>query len=414
MKRSSAIAAGVLFVGLILAAGGLAFYKQQEISGAAAGGGGYEPMEAVDIVTVEQKPWQPTSSLVGTVFAIRSVVVSNERAGVITEVNFDSGSVVEAGQVILKQDDSTDRADLEAAKAGIRIAEANVAEAEARIDIAERVVARFNTTAANAIAATERDRAESDLNIAKAERQKWLAEVDSARARVAQVEAALAKLTIRAPFRARAGMRTVHEGQYLAEGSAVVSLQEITDRIYLDFAIPQEYAPRVAPGTAVMATGELLGPDPVRIEVAALDATVNNDTRNLRVRAVVDNSKGLLVPGMFIQIRVPVEDSRPYTMIPSTAVRRSSYADAVFVVAADEKGAMRAAQRFVKLGPSVGDDVIVLEGLEPGERIAATGSFKLRDGVMVMQAGAAPGGGPAGGPAGGGAGDSAGEGAGGE
>lgn len=393
MKRSSAVAAGILFIGLVLAAGGLAFYKKAEIDAASAGGPGYEPMEAVDIVTVEEKPWQPTSSLVGTVFAKRSVEVRNERAATVTEVNFESGSVVEAGQVILRQDDSTDRADLEAARAGIRIAEANVAEAEARIDIAERVLNRFNTTASNAIAATERDRAESDLNIAKAERQKWLAEVDSARARVAQVEAALAKLTIKAPFRARAGMRVVHEGQYLGEGAMVVALQEITDQIYLDFAIPQEYAPRVAPGAAVMATGALLGPDPVRIEVVALDATVNNATRNLRVRAVVDNSKGLLVPGMFIQIRVPVEDAKPYVMIPSTAVRRSSYADAVFVVEPDEKGAMRARQRFVKLGQAVGDEVIVAEGLAPGEKIAATGSFKLRDGVMVMPAGAAPGGG---------------------
>jgi membrane fusion protein (multidrug efflux system) len=146
---------------------------------------------------------------------------------------------------------------------------------------------------------------------------------------VAQVEARLAKLTIAAPFRARAGMRLVHEGQYLAEGASVVSLQELTDTIYLDFAIPQEYAPRVKPGVAVMATGELLGADPVRIEVVAVDATVNNDTRNLRVRAVVDNRQGALVPGMFLQISVPVEEPKRFVMAPGTGIRRSSYADSV-------------------------------------------------------------------------------------
>jgi membrane fusion protein (multidrug efflux system) len=198
-------------------------------------------------------------------------------------------------------------------------------------------------------------------------------------------------MTIAAPFRARAGMRTVHEGQYLAEGTDVVMLQELTDRIYLDFAVPQENAPRVVPGTTVMATGALLGPDPVKIEVVAVDAAVNNETRNLRVRAVVDNPRGALVPGMFVQVRVPTDAPVSRVVIPSTAVRRAPYGASVFVIGKDEKdGSVRAKQRFVTLGPAVGNDVIVLEGLRSGERIAAAGSFKLRDGAMVMEAPLAP------------------------
>jgi membrane fusion protein, multidrug efflux system len=79
--------------------------------------------------------------------------------------------------------------------------------------------------------------------------------------------------------------------------------------------------------------------------------------------------------------------------MPGTAVRRAAYGNSVFVVTPDEGGgAMRAHQRFLTLGQSIGEDVIVLKGLEPGERVAAAGSFKLRDGVKVM---AAPPGGPA-------------------
>lgn len=387
MNRSSVLAAAGLFLGLLGAAGGLAYYKAQEIGAAAAGGGGYEPAEAVDIAEVRQVTWQPTSDLVGTVVALRSVLVRNELSGVVTTVGFESGAVVEEGQVLLKLDDSVERADLAAAKASVRVAEANVAQAESRIRLAERMLERLTSVQGRAVAEADLDRARSELDTAKAEHTRWLAEVDQAKARVAQVETRLRKMTIRAPFRARAGMRMVHEGQYLPEGTTVVDLQELTDQIYLDFAIPQEYAPRVAPGTAVMATGQLLGPEPTRIEVVATDATVNNETRNLRVRAVVDNSAGRLVPGMFIQIRVPVEDARPYTVVPGTAIRRASYGDSVFVLVPGEgEGQLRAKQRFVTLGPMIGDDVIVLKGLEPGERVAAAGSFKLRDGVLVMQA----------------------------
>jgi membrane fusion protein (multidrug efflux system) len=387
MNRSSVLAAAGLFLGLLGAAGGLAYYKAQEIGAAAAGGGGYEPAEAVDIAEVRQVTWQPTSDLVGTVVALRSVLVRNELSGVVTTVGFESGAVVEEGQVLLKLDDSVEQADLAAAKASVRVAEANVAQAESRIRLAERMLERLTSVQGRAVAEADLDRARSELDTAKAEHTRWLAEVDQAKARVAQVETRLRKMTIRAPFRARAGMRMVHEGQYLPEGTTVVDLQELTDQIYLDFAIPQEYAPRVAPGTAVMATGQLLGPEPTRIEVVATDATVNNETRNLRVRAVVDNSAGRLVPGMFIQIRVPVEDARPYTVVPGTAIRRASYGDSVFVLVPGEgEGQLRAKQRFVTLGPMIGDDVIVLKGLEPGERVAAAGSFKLRDGVLVMQA----------------------------
>jgi membrane fusion protein (multidrug efflux system) len=305
-------------------------------------------------------------------------------------VNFESGAVVEKGDVLLTLDDASDRADLAAANASVRVAEANVEVMDVRISLARKELDRMQGAAdAKAVAAMELDRSKSELQRAEADRERLVAEVDQAKAKVDQVNARLAKMVIRAPFRARAGLRSVHEGQYLAEGASVVMLEEVSEKIYLDFPIPQEYAPRVFPGLVVMATSDVMGPDPIRIEVAAVDAAVNNDTRNLRVRAVVDNKEGRLRPGMFVQIRVPVEEPREYVVVPSTAVRRASYADQLFVVGKGEKegdgpDVKRVKQRFVKLGPTVGQDVIVLEGVKEGETVAATGSFKLHDGSKVM------------------------------
>jgi membrane fusion protein (multidrug efflux system) len=145
---------------------------------------------------------------------------------------------------------------------------------------------------------------------------------------------------------------------------------------------------------------------PIRLEVAALDAVANNATRNVRVRAIAPNPSQRLRPGMFVKVRVPVDEPRPFVSVPVTAVRRAAYADQVFVIETkDEPGAqgapepkMRARQRFVRLGPTVGDRVIVLDGLAEGETIAASGSFKLRDGVLVRPGEAPAPGAAAGGP----------------
>lgn len=392
MTRSSVIAAALLFAGIGVTAGLLATYKYRALhpDGPAHA---WEPSEAVQVVVAREVPWHPTADLVGTVFSLRSIRVRNELAGTIRALAFESGGIVEAGQVILTLDDSTDRADLAVAQAGVRVAEANVAAGAAQLKLAETELRRLQEIAQARAGVTELelDRARAEVERATAAGARLAAEVEQAQARVAQVEARLQKLVLRAPFRARAGLRLVHEGQYLSEGTDVVGLEEVSERVYLDFAIPQEYVARVRPGVVVMATSAVLGPAPVRIEVVALDATVNGDTRNVRVRAIVDNTSDALRAGMFVQLRVPVEDTRPYLMIPTTAVRRTSYADQVFVVVGGAgPGQLRAQQRFVKLGPTVGDDVIVLEGLTAGEEVAATGSFKLREGVLVTRVEAEP------------------------
>lgn len=385
--RSSTIAAGAaVFVVIAAVGGGLAAFKVRALSADAAQG--WEPAESVQVVAAREVSWRPTADLVGTVVSLRSVEVQNELAGVVREVRFESGAIVEAGGVLLTLDDTVEQADLAAAEASVRVAEASVESADARLRLAQAELRRVQEIAQARIASEiDLDRARSELDRATADKTRAAAEVDQARARVAQVQARLAKLTLRAPFRGRTGLRYVHEGQYLKDGTTIVALEEVAERIYLDFAIPQDHAPRVQPGASVMASAPVLGPAPVRIEVAAVDAAVDNGTRNIRVRAVLDNPGGVLRPGMFIQLRVPVSDPRPYVVVPATAVRRSSYADQLFVVVpGDAPEQLRAKQRFVTLGPTIGDDVIVLEGVRAGEQVAATGSFKLRDGALVMPA----------------------------
>lgn len=404
MKRSALFVGIGLFVVIGAIATGLTLVKRRMIH-AAASAPSFEPPTAVTLAKVRTTSWQPTSDLVGTVFAIRSVTIQNEVEGVVRFVGYESGQIVEQGQVLVKLDDATVRAELNTAEASLQVAEAEVSVVDARVRLAEAEMQMQDAAAqSRATAAIEVVRARAELEKQKAEQIKARASVSEAKARVERVQTQLSKHTIRAPFRAQAGFRSVQEGQFLAqqvgsEGTPIATLQEVSDRIYIDFPVPQEHIGRVKMGMSVVGQREGAGSGEgaagtLRLEVVAMDSTASNATRNVRVRTIVDNREQQLRPGMFVKLRVPIEDARAYVVVPVTAVRRASFSDQVFVIRdVQEPGpdgkpapAMRAEQRFVRLGPTIGDDVIVVEGLKEGEQIATSGSFKLREGALVMRA----------------------------
>jgi len=403
MKTKPIIAGVALLVVLAAVGGGLALVKYRAIK-AAASAPSLPPPEFVDVIEAATMNWQPTARLVGTVFAKRSVTLANEVVGMTTAVGFDSGEEVQAGQVLVQMDISTEKADLAAAEASARVARAaidvalaNINFSQSNLELAQSNQRRFQG-AGTSVSATDLDRTNSELAKAKSdlarqqsELERAKAEVDRADSQIRQIQSRIDKKTLKAPFRARVGMRTVQPGQYLGEGTSIVSLSEITDDIYLDFAVPQEYAPRVVPGTVVVANSNMLGNEAVKITVVSIDATVNPTTRNVRVRSTVANLDHRLKPGMFIDIEVPVEAPKQYVAIPTTAVRRGSIGDHVFVLnpgdpAKDLPESFHAQQRMVTLGPDIAGKVIISAGLKAGELVAASGSFKLREGAVVMKA----------------------------
>jgi membrane fusion protein (multidrug efflux system) len=384
MKVRTLIAAMVLLGSLGAVGAVLAWVK---FGGAGQAPQVSEPSEAVQTVTARTVRWRPTADLVGTVIALRSVSVSNEIAGVVDEVRFDSGVEVQEGDVLLTLESSAERADLEAARATARVSDAAIRAAKASIALWESNVERLTKAVEmRAAAPADLDNARAQLDNGRAQLDRANAELDQARARVEQVEVQIRKKTVRAPFRARTGLRNIHPGQYLAEGSTIVSLQGIADEIYLDFAVSQEQLWRVRIGDRVTARSAALGSGEAVIEVAAIDATANPSTRNIRVRGKVDNRDGRLRPGMFIDVSVPIGAEREFVAVPATAVRRASFGDHVFRITQGETPeTLRAHQAFIRLGPTVGSDVIVTEGLKAGEEIAAAGSFKLREGALVVR-----------------------------
>ncbi|MCK6478014.1 MAG: efflux RND transporter periplasmic adaptor subunit [Phycisphaerales bacterium] len=392
MKKQTIVAAVLVLGGVFAVGGSLAWWKYREIEKARNQPPMPEPPESVQVVEAQTVTWQPTARLSGTVVALQSVVLKNEVAGTVREVRFESGQRVKQGDILVTLDDSTEQADLAAAEATRRVAEASIVAAKADLAWSEANYNRMlQASEARVAPIADVDRARSELEGNRGRLARAEAELEQAQAQVLQVKTLIDKKTIRAPFDALVGLRNIHPGQYLAEGSEIAGLQAVSDRIYLDFALPQDQAFRVKPGDVVMANADVLGPNQVRIEVVALDAVANATTRNIRVRSIVENTGQILRPGMFVDVSVPVGTSGEFVAVPITAVRRASYGDHLFIVLPGEKpGELRARQRFVRLGPSLGQQVIVAEGIKPGERVAAEGSFKLRENSLVMPAGAAP------------------------
>jgi membrane fusion protein (multidrug efflux system) len=384
MKSKGTITA-VLVLGTILVVGaGLALWKYASVKSAMDQPKPPEPPEAVGRAPVGTVRWRPTADLVGTVIARQWVNLSSEVAGTVETVGFETGSVVEPNQELIRLESRSQAADLAAADATVRSAEATVKVMEARKRLAESNVRRIAMAVeAKASPETDLDRARADMDQAVADIDAARATVEQYKARAEQLRADLDKRVIRAPFKARASIRNVHPGQYLAEGASVVVLQGLEDRIFLDFAVPQEYLTQAKPGFQVQAVSSQFE-EPLMLTVVGVDAQINPDTRNVRIRSEVADPEGRLRPGMSVDVRVPLSAEREFMAVPTVAVRRSSSGDHVYVIEPAEPGATRAKQRFVKLGALLGDQTIVLEGLRAGEVVATVGSFKLREGALVM------------------------------
>lgn len=392
--KPRAIVLGVLVVvGLGVAGFGIYQVKHRGNSAAQSGGGGEAPPQTVTPAEVTTIQWRPLYKLSGTVFPLQWITLSTEVAGTIDKVMFESGSIVEPGAVLLTLESSSQQADLATAEAGLRVSEASVRVAEASIKKIEADLAKYRKAfESKAASAADVDRLENDKAAAQASIDRARADVEASRARVAQLRTMLDKRVLKAPFKGRVGLRNIHPGQYLKEGGEVVGLQAYEDQTFLDFAVPQEFLARVKVGEVFPVEAPIMGPGKTDITVHSIDAVADYNTRNIRVRGIVADPQHKLRPGMSVDIAVPIDELKPYTVVPVTAIRRASYGDHVYMIVPDEKNpsVLRAKQQFVKLGLTLGDVVIVKEGLKPGDKVAGAGSFKLMDNVMVMLAAPTP------------------------
>jgi len=211
------------------------------------------------------------------------------------------------------------------------------------------------------------------------------ADLDVALAQIARTKAIIARKTIRAPFRSRIGISDVHPGQFLNEGTQLTTLQSIDDALHVDFTVAQQVAAGLREDDSV----DVFAADqsaPISARIVAIDARIDPITRNAMVRAKIPRADHAPSPGASVRVRVPVGTSRKAVAVPVSALRKGPGGDQVFVVTPDKDGRTRVHAQQVESGVMFDDQVVILAGLSAGERVAASGSFKLREGVLVVSA----------------------------
>jgi len=365
---SSAVAAALVAAVLLSACG-------KKDDGAAASAQPQQPPPAqVGVVTVTPGDVGLVTELPGRLEASRVAEVRARAAGILQKRLFTEGSDVKAGQKLFTIDSAPYRATLESAQASVAQAEANVAQARA---LAERY---RPLVAVNAISKQEYDNAVASQKTAEAN-------LAAARAGVTSANINLGYAAVTAPISGRIGRALVTEGALVGQGTAtelaviqqinplyVNFTQSAADALKLRTAIASGKYKQAANGSAnvrvVLEDGSVYG-QPGRLLFT--DLTVDATSGQVTLRAEIPNPDRMLLPGLYVRVRLEQAQVDNGVLLPQQAVTRSAKGDTVMVVGPDN----HLTPRPVKLGPAQGTNWVVTDGLKAGEKVMVDGFQKL-------------------------------------
>lgn len=372
----------LLVLALVLIIGGIwGFNTYKMIQGFKAMG---VAKQTVSTKKAETLDWQPQLAAVGTLRAVRGADISAEVAGIVESITFTSGGTAKQGQPLVTLRAGDDAARLNSLKASAELAEANYKRDQQQLE-------------AEAISQAQLDNS--------------AAVYKSAKAQVAEQQALLAKKYVSAPFAGTLGVRNVDVGQYLQPGTKIVTLQTL-DPIFVDFFLPQQSLSQVAVGQKLTASSDTFPGVQFEGEVSAIDAKVDTDTRNVQIRATVKNPQHKLLPGMYANISIESGKVQKYLTVPQNSIAFNPYGETVFVITTAEQykaeqdakakaegitpdpapangppqatGKMLVAKQvFVTVGPSRGNQIAILKGINAGDEVVTSGQLKLQNGSAV-------------------------------
>ncbi|QNH05535.1 efflux RND transporter periplasmic adaptor subunit [Pseudomonas sp. B11D7D] len=363
LRRMLIMLGVVLVVVLALAAyKGFSIYQQIQMFSAP------QPAISVSAAHAEEQPWQGRLPAIGTLKAFQGVDLAAEVDGIVREVMFESGQKVTLGQPLIQLDSEVERASLATAEA-------------------ERSLAQIEYERGRSLV--------SRSNISKSEFDRLASTLQKATASVAQLKAQLDKKRINAPFAGTIGIRQVDTGDYLSPGATIATLQDLS-RLHVDFFLPEQRAPQLQVGQPVRLSVAAYPDEQFEGRIAAINPKVENETRNLQVRATLSNPDEKLLPGMFANLEVLLPGEQAQIVVPETAITYTLYGNSVYVVKekqdddgktlkdADGNTQLSVERRFVETGERRAGHVVIGKGLKVGEQVVTSGQLKLDNGAHVV------------------------------
>jgi RND family efflux transporter MFP subunit len=326
--------------------------------------------EAVPVVVVVPRVAQVTDELrlTGTLTAERSARLSPRVDGLVARVRVDGGDRVSAGAALIELDSSV-------AALALARAQAGTAEARARSDEASRLVAEARRLVA------QRHLPQTELARREAEAKLAAAALGASQASEREQAELLKRHSVPAPFAGVVARRLTDVGEWVARGTPVIELVA-TDRVRLDVQAPQERFRSIREDAVVRVFADSLGGESLPARIVARVPVSDPASRTFLVRILVDSAAGRLLPGTSATAVIGLPGSQKALVIPRDALL--PYPDgshSVFVVR-DGSGGQTAEERPVKLGRG-GEQVEILDGIAPGDRVVVRGNERLRNGQAV-------------------------------
>jgi len=373
LKNVTAVSAVVFAVSMLAACG-----QKSEQAGGPPGGG--MPPAEVGVITVAPQAIGLATELPGRLEASRIAQVRARAAGIVLKRVFNEGGDVKAGQVLFRIDSAPYQAAAASAQAALARAQANLTQTAA---LAERYKPLLE---ANAIS-------KQDYINAVAAQKSAEADVATSKASIQTAQINLGYATVTAPIGGRIGRALVTEGALVGQGDVtpLATIQQINP-MYVNFTQSTTDVLRLR---KAIASGQFKksGGDGASVRILLEDGsdygqagkllfsdlTVDSTTGQITLRAEVPNAAGLLLPGMYVRVRLEEAQAEAGIVVPQQAVTRGTSGDTVMVVGADGK----VAPRPIKVGTAVNGQWVVLDGLKPGEQVMVDGFQKLRGNAPV-------------------------------
>jgi len=351
--------------------------QQTPPSGGRGGRGGLNAPVPVTIAKVEQKSVPIEVQGIGTVIAATTVAVRSQITGEMKSVHFKEGDDVEQGQLLVTLDKRPLEAVLQQTEATLArdIAQANNAKAQA---------ARYHDLQQRGIATREQ------VDTITSQSAALDATVAADRANVETARLQLDYATISSPIAGRTGLLQIHPGNLVRanDTTPIVTINRITP-VYVSFAVPEAQLPELK---RYMAQGSLTvralpaadeGPPSIG-RMNFIDNAVDVTTGTIKVKGTFPNQDRRLWPGQFVNVTMTLTNDPRAIVVPSPAIQTGQQGTYVFVVKPDQTVELR----IVNVARSKGNEIVIKDGLKPGETVVTDGQLRLVPGSHISVKGA--------------------------
>lgn len=375
--------------------------KQQNAEQAGAGAKQAMPPTTVEVQVIQLGSLPVSNTFSGRISAFEISEVRPQVTGIVDEILFQEGSMVQAGQPLYRINVDSYANSVAAGEASLLQARANVGTAKAGLISQQAVYEQARADLSRlkglleveAISRQAYDQAVTNVKTAEAGLEQARANVASAEATVRSAEAGLSasrldlnRTIVRAPISGKSGISAVTKGALVASGQAasLVTISRL-DPVYVDISqssseilkLRQQLATGVASqgGTEVQLVLEDGTVYPVAGKLTLSSAQVDESTGSVTMRAVFPNPHGVLLPGMYVNARLAQSIAQNAVMLPQTAIMRTPQgATQVYIVNKDKKIELR----DIKTGGTVDGKWLVTEGLKTGDQVVVMGAAKVK------------------------------------